>query len=113
MRTSGSPGRDNVVTRSSPEIEAFTVEPACRRESSGHPTAATADCGPGRVADTSSLVFPRRTLYAARERLRPNVQLHVHLHRGRGQFAIYAADLTEEYVALNKGDVNDPSTLGG
>ncbi|HZR78073.1 MAG TPA: bifunctional glutamate N-acetyltransferase/amino-acid acetyltransferase ArgJ [Chthoniobacterales bacterium] len=39
--------------------------------------------------------------------------LHVHLHRGRAQFAIYAADLTEEYVALNKGDVNDPSTLGG
>ena len=39
--------------------------------------------------------------------------LHVDLHRGRGEFVIYAADLTEQYVALNKGDVNDPTTLGG
>ena len=28
-------------------------------------------------------------------------------------FTIYAADLTENYVALNKGDVTDPATLGG
>jgi hypothetical protein len=26
---------------------------------------------------------------------------------------IYAADLTEEYVDFNKGDVGDPSALGG
>jgi len=39
--------------------------------------------------------------------------LRVDLHRGRGEFLIYAADLTEDYVALNKGDINDPSTLGG
>lgn len=39
--------------------------------------------------------------------------LHVDLHRGRGEFAIYAADLTEDYVAFNKGDVTDPATLGG
>jgi glutamate N-acetyltransferase/amino-acid N-acetyltransferase len=39
--------------------------------------------------------------------------LHVDLHRGGGEFAIYAADLTEDYVAFNKGDVNDPTTLGG
>jgi glutamate N-acetyltransferase/amino-acid N-acetyltransferase len=39
--------------------------------------------------------------------------LHVDLHLGRSEFAMYAADLTEEYVALNKGDVNDPITLGG
>jgi len=25
----------------------------------------------------------------------------------------YAADLTEEYVDFNKGDVTDPTTLGG
>jgi glutamate N-acetyltransferase / amino-acid N-acetyltransferase len=43
----------------------------------------------------------------------PEFDLHVDLHRGRGEFVIYAADLTEEYVALNKGDVNDPTTLGG
>jgi len=39
--------------------------------------------------------------------------LRVDLHRGRGEFVIYAADLTEDYVALNKGDINDPATLGG
>jgi glutamate N-acetyltransferase/amino-acid N-acetyltransferase len=43
----------------------------------------------------------------------PEFDLHVHLHLGRGEFTLYAADLTEEYVALNKGDVNEPRTLGG
>lgn len=43
----------------------------------------------------------------------PEFDLHVDLHRGRGQFVLYAADLTENYVTLNKGDVNDPATLGG
>jgi glutamate N-acetyltransferase/amino-acid N-acetyltransferase len=43
----------------------------------------------------------------------PEFDLHVDLHRGRGEFMIYAADLTEQYVALNKGDVSDPTTLGG
>ena len=43
----------------------------------------------------------------------PEFDLHVDLHRGRGQFVLYAADLTENYVAFNKGDVNDPTTLGG
>jgi glutamate N-acetyltransferase/amino-acid N-acetyltransferase len=43
----------------------------------------------------------------------PEFDLHVDLHRGRGAFVIYAADLTEDYVAFNKGDVNDPTTLGG
>jgi glutamate N-acetyltransferase / amino-acid N-acetyltransferase len=39
--------------------------------------------------------------------------LHTDLHRGRGEFAIFAADLTEDYVAFNKGDITDPATLGG
>ena len=39
--------------------------------------------------------------------------LLVDLHLGRGAFTMFAADLTEGYVALNKGDVNDPGTLGG
>jgi glutamate N-acetyltransferase/amino-acid N-acetyltransferase len=43
----------------------------------------------------------------------PEFDLHVDLHRGRGQFTMYASDLTENYVAFNKGDVNDPTTLGG
>ncbi|HST31144.1 MAG TPA: bifunctional glutamate N-acetyltransferase/amino-acid acetyltransferase ArgJ, partial [Chthoniobacterales bacterium] len=30
----------------------------------------------------------------------PEFDLHVDLHRGRGEFMIYAADLTEDYVAL-------------
>jgi glutamate N-acetyltransferase/amino-acid N-acetyltransferase len=43
----------------------------------------------------------------------PDFDLHVNLHRGRGEFVLYAADLTENYVALNKGDITDPTTLGG
>jgi glutamate N-acetyltransferase/amino-acid N-acetyltransferase len=43
----------------------------------------------------------------------PEFDLHVDLHRGRGAFVLYASDLTEDYVALNKGDVNDPGSLGG
>jgi len=39
--------------------------------------------------------------------------VHVDLHSGRGEFVLYASDLTENYVAFNKGDVNDPTTLGG
>jgi glutamate N-acetyltransferase/amino-acid N-acetyltransferase len=43
----------------------------------------------------------------------PEFDLHVDLHRGRGEFLLYAADLTENYVAFNKGDITDPTTLGG
>lgn len=43
----------------------------------------------------------------------PEFDLHVDLHLGRAGFTIYASDLTEDYVAFNKGDVNDPTTLGG
>jgi len=43
----------------------------------------------------------------------PEFDLHVDLHRGRGEFVLYAADLTEDYVAFNKGDITDPATLGG
>jgi glutamate N-acetyltransferase / amino-acid N-acetyltransferase len=43
----------------------------------------------------------------------PQFDLHVDLHRGRGEFVLYAADLTEDYVAFNKGDIHDPATLGG
>ena len=39
--------------------------------------------------------------------------LHIHLHQGPGRALMYAADLTENYVDFNKGDVNDPSSLGG
>lgn len=39
--------------------------------------------------------------------------LHIDLNLGPGASLIYAADLTEEYVDFNKGDVTDPTTLGG
>jgi glutamate N-acetyltransferase/amino-acid N-acetyltransferase len=39
--------------------------------------------------------------------------LHINLNLGRAGALIYAADLTESYVDFNKGDVNDPASLGG
>jgi glutamate N-acetyltransferase / amino-acid N-acetyltransferase len=39
--------------------------------------------------------------------------LHIHLNLGKSDAVIYAADLTEEYVDFNKGDVSDPTSLGG
>jgi glutamate N-acetyltransferase/amino-acid N-acetyltransferase len=39
--------------------------------------------------------------------------LHINLNLGRAGAVIYAADLTEEYVDFNKGDVGDPDALGG
>jgi glutamate N-acetyltransferase/amino-acid N-acetyltransferase len=43
----------------------------------------------------------------------PEFDLHINLNLGRSSALIYAADLTEEYVDFNKGDVTDPSSLGG
>ena len=39
--------------------------------------------------------------------------LHIRLNLGQAGALIYAADLTEEYVDFNKGDVSDPTSLGG
>ena len=39
--------------------------------------------------------------------------LHIRLNLGKAGAVMYAADLTEEYVDFNKGDVTDASTLGG
>ena len=39
--------------------------------------------------------------------------LHIRLNLGRAGALIYAADLTEDYVDFNKGDVSDPGSLGG
>ncbi|MBI5384058.1 MAG: bifunctional glutamate N-acetyltransferase/amino-acid acetyltransferase ArgJ [Verrucomicrobia bacterium] len=39
--------------------------------------------------------------------------LHINLNLGNADALIYAADLTEEYVDFNKGDVSDPGSLGG
>ena len=43
----------------------------------------------------------------------PEFEIHVDLNLGRGEFVMYASDLTEDYVAFNKGYVNDPTSLGG
>ena len=40
-------------------------------------------------------------------------ELHIQLNLGKGNAVMYAADLTEEYVDFNKGDVTDASSLGG
>ena len=39
--------------------------------------------------------------------------LHINLNLGPAGALMYAADLTEDYVEFNKGDVSDPSSLGG
>jgi glutamate N-acetyltransferase/amino-acid N-acetyltransferase len=39
--------------------------------------------------------------------------LHINLNLGKSNAVIYAADLTEDYVSFNKGDVGDPTSLGG
>ena len=39
--------------------------------------------------------------------------IHVRLRRGKGDFVLYASDLTEAYVSFNKGNINDPASLGG
>ena len=40
-------------------------------------------------------------------------ELHIRLNLGNSRAVIYASDLTEDYVDFNKGDVGDPSSLGG
>ena len=40
-------------------------------------------------------------------------ELHINLNLGKASAVMYAADLTEEYVDFNKGDVTDASSLGG
>jgi N-acetylglutamate synthase/N-acetylornithine aminotransferase len=39
--------------------------------------------------------------------------LHINLNLGKASALLYAADLTEEYVDFNKGDLGDPKSLGG
>ena len=39
--------------------------------------------------------------------------LHINLNLGKGEAVLYAADLTEEYVEFNKGDISDLASLGG
>ena len=43
----------------------------------------------------------------------PEFDLHINLNLGRAKAVLYAADLTEQYVEYNKGDITDPASLGG
>jgi glutamate N-acetyltransferase/amino-acid N-acetyltransferase len=43
----------------------------------------------------------------------PEFDLHIRLNLGEASALMYAADLTENYVSFNKGDVGDPASLGG
>ena len=43
----------------------------------------------------------------------PEFELHIHLNVGKGSAVMYSGDLTEEYVDFNKGNVGDPTSLGG
>ncbi|HZL14270.1 MAG TPA: bifunctional ornithine acetyltransferase/N-acetylglutamate synthase, partial [Verrucomicrobiae bacterium] len=40
-------------------------------------------------------------------------ELRINLNLGKAAAVMYAADLTEEYVDFNKGEVGDPNSLGG
>lgn len=40
-------------------------------------------------------------------------ELRIRLNLGRSATVLYAADLTEAYVDFNKGDIQDPASLGG
>jgi glutamate N-acetyltransferase/amino-acid N-acetyltransferase len=73
------------------------------------------DVGYGRAGEREiAFAFRRgRPTNVALNTLAPQFDLHVDLHAGAHDFVMYASDLTEDYVALNKGGLSDPSTLGG
>lgn len=58
---------------------------------------------------------PAKTSFAALCKIvaQREFDLHINLNLGKAGAIIYAADLTEEYVDFNKGDISDPASLGG
>jgi glutamate N-acetyltransferase/amino-acid N-acetyltransferase len=58
---------------------------------------------------------PTKTSFAALCKItaQKEFDLHINLNLGTSGAVVYAADLTEEYVDFNKGDVSDPTSLGG
>lgn len=58
---------------------------------------------------------PTKTPFATLVKLvaEKEFDLHVFLNMGSGHSVIYTCDLTEDYVDFNKGDVTDPTSLGG
>ncbi|HOW64129.1 MAG TPA: bifunctional glutamate N-acetyltransferase/amino-acid acetyltransferase ArgJ [Candidatus Paceibacterota bacterium] len=43
----------------------------------------------------------------------PEFDLHIGLNLGKAKAVVYTCDLTEAYVDFNKGDIGNPSALGG
>ncbi len=58
---------------------------------------------------------PTRTPFArlCKMAAQKEFDLHINLNLGQAGAVLYAADLSEEYVDFNKGDVSDPASLGG
>lgn len=71
--------------------------------------------GSGRIVYSLKKGRPTSTSFARLcEAVAPaEFDLHVFLNLGTYGTAIVAADLTEDYVDFNKGDVTDPASLGG
>ncbi|HEX3799375.1 MAG TPA: bifunctional glutamate N-acetyltransferase/amino-acid acetyltransferase ArgJ [Verrucomicrobiae bacterium] len=73
------------------------------------------------LPDSKKLLFalkkgtPTKTSFAALCKItaQKEFDLHINLNLGKSSAIIHAADLTEEYVDFNKGDVSDPTSLGG
>jgi glutamate N-acetyltransferase/amino-acid N-acetyltransferase len=60
----------------------------------------------GKPTDTS---FSQLTAITSQ----PEFDVHIDLHAGNSATTFYTCDLTENYVAFNKGDITDPESLGG
>jgi glutamate N-acetyltransferase/amino-acid N-acetyltransferase len=58
---------------------------------------------------------PTKTSFAALCKLvaEKDFDLHINLNLGKAGAVMHASDLTEEYVAFNKGEVGDPASMGG
>ncbi len=58
---------------------------------------------------------PTKTSFAAlcKRVAEKEFDLHINLNLGKASAVIHASDLTEEYVAFNKGDIGDPASMGG
>ena len=71
--------------------------------------------GGGKVLGALKNGQPTKTSFAALCKLvaKKEFDLHINLNLGKARAVIHASDLTEEYVAFNKGDIGDPASMGG
>ena len=59
--------------------------------------------------------MPVRVAFAKLTAITSQPEFDVRIKLGRGKYGttFYTCELTEDYVAFNKGDINDPDSLGG